>query len=299
MARIVCSAVDVGIECQYTAVMTTPVALCEEHRIQVALIAVPDILASALRSAQRGESAVAAPEAETEALCDGALPVEIGVHLGGTHLPVVYFIANGNRVKIGTSVNTSKRIATLALQRSDVLLLLRGGPMLERALHRRFGAHRIGSTEWFSLAEEVRAYVAAKRASLTELRDAAAELADLESSLAPVPLRSVTHVEAQPAVHDRGNEDAPTYPDGSEIAANYRALWVAVERLPAGFTYRDVAATGVMKGRGSVQGPLDMWRNLGYIVAVGARRGQAGPPSTTWRLVDPSEIGRDQEQEIA
>lgn len=291
MGRIVCSAVDLGIECQYTAVMTAPVALCEEHRIHVALLAVPDILAGALRSVQRGESAVAAPEAETEALCDGALPVEVGVHLGGTHLPVVYFIANGDRVKIGTSVNTAKRVATLALQRSDVLLLLRGGPMLERALHRRFGAHRIDSTEWFALAEEVRAYIAAKSACLAEIRASAAELAELESTLRPE--LQARPVDADAELPDVSDKDAPEYPDGTTVAPNYRSLWTTVTRLPAGFTYRDVAATGVMKGRGSVQGPLDMWRNLGYLVATGTRRGAAGPPSTTWRVVDSSAFNDD------
>jgi S-DNA-T family DNA segregation ATPase FtsK/SpoIIIE len=87
----------------------------------------------------------------------------------------------------------------------------------------------------------------------------------------------------------------PCYPDGERIGENYVALWESLDKFPDGFTYRDVAAAGVMKGRGSVQGPLDMWRNLGYIVACGERQGPAGPKSAVYRKVEASEYGREQE----
>lgn len=66
------------------------------------------------------------------------------------HAPLVYFVRNGNRLKIGTTTCLKKRIRTLALRPENVVLLLAGGPQLERALHRQFADLRIGTTEWFA-----------------------------------------------------------------------------------------------------------------------------------------------------
>lgn len=66
------------------------------------------------------------------------------------HAPLVYFIRNGNRVKIGTSTEVKRRIRTLALRAENVVLLLNGGQALERSLHKQFADLRIGNTEWFA-----------------------------------------------------------------------------------------------------------------------------------------------------
>ncbi len=75
----------------------------------------------------------------------------------------------------------------------------------------------------------------------------------------------------------------PEYPDGKPVGDGYVALWNGIDDLDDGWTYRDVVALGIMKQRGSVQGPLDMWKRLGYIVEMGKRQGQAGAPAMTFR----------------
>ena len=49
---VLCTAADEGVECATEAVMVRPVPLCEQHRIQVALLVVPDALATLLRQAR-------------------------------------------------------------------------------------------------------------------------------------------------------------------------------------------------------------------------------------------------------
>ena len=68
----------------------------------------------------------------------------------GKHGPVVYFVQNGDRVKIGTTTNLRSRISALSLRPTDIVLLLGGGRPFEQALHKRFAALRVGNTEWFA-----------------------------------------------------------------------------------------------------------------------------------------------------
>lgn len=78
----------------------------------------------------------------------------------GKHKPLVYFIRNGNRLKIGTTTALKHRIRTLALRAENIALLVDGGQNVEHAFHKQFAEHRIGNTEWFayegSLADYVR-----------------------------------------------------------------------------------------------------------------------------------------------
>ncbi|MEU5660097.1 GIY-YIG nuclease family protein [Streptomyces sp. NPDC047737] len=66
------------------------------------------------------------------------------------HSPLVYFIRNGNRLKIGTTGELKRRIRTLALRAENVVLLVDGGQEMERVFHRQFSDLRIGNTEWFA-----------------------------------------------------------------------------------------------------------------------------------------------------
>jgi hypothetical protein len=68
----------------------------------------------------------------------------------GKHASLVYFIRNGNRMKIGTSTELKRRIRTLALRAENVALLYDGDRRLERQYLQRFSDLRIGSTEWFA-----------------------------------------------------------------------------------------------------------------------------------------------------
>lgn len=76
------------------------------------------------------------------------------------HAPLVYFIRNGNRLKIGTSTDLKRRVRTLALRAENVVLLLDGGQSLERDLHKQFADLRVGNTEWFAYDGALITYIA-------------------------------------------------------------------------------------------------------------------------------------------
>lgn len=117
--------------------------------MQVALTIVPEMLG------------FAAQVYAHEDLCQTAQPVTPVFQ--GTHDSIVYFILNGNRVKIGYTTNLIGRVRALAQATDSVILALDGGRELESALHNRFACFRVGSSEWFQYAPDVRAYVATKR----------------------------------------------------------------------------------------------------------------------------------------
>lgn len=66
------------------------------------------------------------------------------------HDNVVYFILNGNRVKIGTTTHLRNRVRALALKPRNVIACVPGGRQQEDELHARFCRQRIGGTEWFA-----------------------------------------------------------------------------------------------------------------------------------------------------
>lgn len=71
----------------------------------------------------------------------------------------VYFILNGDRVKIGTSRDPEARALALSLRRSNIIGVISGGQRFEHSLHIRFAAHRIENTEWFHWTPEIQDYV--------------------------------------------------------------------------------------------------------------------------------------------
>jgi len=81
----------------------------------------------------------------------------------GKHDPVVYFIRNGDRVKIGYTTHLAARLMALSLRRDSVVLILDGDRRLEAALHTRFASQRIPRTEWFKWDEEIEGFVAQRR----------------------------------------------------------------------------------------------------------------------------------------
>lgn len=82
----------------------------------------------------------------------------------GPHEPLVYFIRNGNRVKIGYTTNLSTRVAALTLTLRFVDLTLPGNRDLETAMHRRFAAERLEGTEWFVYSRRLRDFIESERA---------------------------------------------------------------------------------------------------------------------------------------
>jgi hypothetical protein len=158
-----CLGIEDGAACTDLATITQPVPLCTHHQMQVAVAIVPEMLASVLSMPKR----TPVPEicdAASSRLVAKAKPV--GLDLSGAHGDRVYFVRNGDRIKIGYTTNLRGRLGALCQRPDSVLLLLQGGNGLEAALHRYFSAHRIGSTEWFRYAGEIEKYIARKTDSV-------------------------------------------------------------------------------------------------------------------------------------
>lgn len=85
----------------------------------------------------------------------------------GKHAPLVYFIENGNRIKIGTTTCLERRISDLSLRPGNIALLLPGDGRRERALHKQFARYRIGASEWFQNTGALADFVALKHAEAT------------------------------------------------------------------------------------------------------------------------------------
>jgi hypothetical protein len=138
-----------GRRCADAAVMTEPVPLCAYHRWEVAVAEFPGMAEQQRPEWTSGAGLVASA---------AAVPAD----LDGPHDEIVYFLVNGDRVKIGRTINLAVRVKALALPRSGVALVLQGGRSLETALHDHFAAYRVEASEWFRLEGPLVEYVAAK-----------------------------------------------------------------------------------------------------------------------------------------
>lgn len=187
-----CIADDEGRPCHREAVVLRPVTLCHPHRIEIAMTVVPDLLRDGLEAAL---TSVATPVAVRDDLVATAAATPVDALLHGVHGSVVYFIANGGRVKIGYTTNLKSRLAALALRSDSVLLALRGGPELERALHARFVKYRNGNTEWFEMAPEIFRYASSRNAATGATPLAQRGIADERRTLASLVRNQVAAVE--------------------------------------------------------------------------------------------------------
>ncbi|MFJ9378953.1 GIY-YIG nuclease family protein [Streptomyces sp. NPDC101455] len=79
--------------------------------------------------------------------------------LGMAHAPVVYFVRNGSRVKIGVTQNLARRMRSISLRPSDVIRVEHGHTTYETLLRDRFRALRVGDTNWFELRGELTEYL--------------------------------------------------------------------------------------------------------------------------------------------
>lgn len=120
-----------------------------------------------LRAAIARVSGHAAPTIPIETAAERDLPAVTWTVPNGRHDPVVYFLRNGNRIKIGTTTDLRQRIRRLSLRTEDIVLLIAGDRAAEQVLHRAFAQLRVGNTEWFRLAEPLTSFIAEKVASRT------------------------------------------------------------------------------------------------------------------------------------
>ncbi|MEV8546935.1 GIY-YIG nuclease family protein [Streptomyces sp. NPDC051572] len=79
--------------------------------------------------------------------------------LGMAHAPIVYFVRNGSRVKIGVTQNLGRRMRSISLRPSDVIRVEHGHTTYETLLRDRFRALRVGDTNWFELRGELTEYL--------------------------------------------------------------------------------------------------------------------------------------------
>jgi len=145
--------------CTEQPFITYPLPLCQRDALMVSLNVTDVLHANAL-----------AGTASTELDIERVSVAPRQVWEQPSHEPVVYFLANGNRVKVGTSTNITARVITLSLRRDNALLLLRGGRDLEDALHNHFASDRISRTEWFVLSGRIRDYIAHRLEAAAALR---------------------------------------------------------------------------------------------------------------------------------
>lgn len=135
-----------------------PLVLCRQHALMVSLNVTDVLHANALTG-----YAASGLDIEKVSVCLTPVWKET------SHPAVVYFLVNGDRVKIGTSTNITARVITLALRKSNAALLLNGGTDLENTLHRHFASDRIGKTEWFVLSKRIQDYIARRQAAAAAL----------------------------------------------------------------------------------------------------------------------------------
>jgi len=107
-----------------------------------------------------GSSAVTEPPVLLCADHRDLLLSQLGRKRPNVHAPLVYFIRNGSRVKIGWTTNLRGRLSSLALPATAVAATTPGGPDEERGIHRKFARARVGRTEWFEASPEIEAFIA-------------------------------------------------------------------------------------------------------------------------------------------
>ncbi|MFE7398834.1 GIY-YIG nuclease family protein [Streptomyces sp. NPDC057557] len=155
--------------CRTASVTGTKIRLCADHKDEITMVLAQDVARTDIKNLvglqEQGAGRWKAPTipvyrgvevAPTDAAIVRELPPS------GQHDPIVYFLLNGDRVKIGYTTNLLVRITALSLRRENVILALDGGRDLEARLHRRFREHRIRSTEWFNFGKEIQEYARAR-----------------------------------------------------------------------------------------------------------------------------------------
>lgn len=175
------------LRCTEQPYIDHPLYLCRRHALAVSLNVTDRLHANALSATSTTGSAI---EEATTASPD--------VWTQGSHPPVVYFLVNGDRVKIGTSTNIVARVSALSLRPSNAALLLQGGNDLEKALHDHFGSDRIARTEWFVFSPRIKDYIDRRKASDAALRQPQLYVEGQTSAAADADQRPAVHATIRP-----------------------------------------------------------------------------------------------------
>ena len=152
----------VGAGCSGGVDPEAPIALCELHLAVAADWAqresgVTDLLPVACRVCG-GRVGIRYPAGWICAVCEWRVGELIDAELPPPRVDVVYYLRQGDRVKIGTTANPRQRFA--AIWHEQVLAFERGDRRLEHRRHEQFAADRFTGSEWFRMSPRLRAHVA-------------------------------------------------------------------------------------------------------------------------------------------
>ncbi|MFB8182605.1 GIY-YIG nuclease family protein [Streptomyces sp. NPDC055966] len=189
-------------DCEEQSFITNPIPLCSEHALTISLN-VTDLLHANARTALATDRA----DVERTRVAPNS------VWQQASHPSVVYFLTNGDRVKIGTSTNITARVGALALRKANAALLLQGGSNLENALHDHFADDRIGNTEWFILSPRVQEYIARRKEADSALRQPLLPPDEAEPVTIPAPRM---HVERPPIAVEKILEILKAFQDSEQ-----------------------------------------------------------------------------------
>jgi hypothetical protein len=199
--RDACVVTDGGSTCLRGVEVLTPVKLCRLHALEVSAAVLPTFLNQAAREERFAVDGRSLLRPLPEPL-QKAKAVSVRGVVPEAHEDVVYFLRNGNRIKIGWSSSLATRLRALCLPRDSAVLLLSGGVSLEGRLHKHFSAYRVPGTEWFSAHPELTSFIEAMQPS-----DTCSELRKLPRRYVPVrpnegrnAVRTFIHAKAQSGV---------------------------------------------------------------------------------------------------
>lgn len=156
--------------CGAPIALDVPVPLCEGHLTVAADWAhresgVTDLLPSPCRLCG-SRLGVHWPSGWLCAVCEwryGELP---DGDLAPPRVDVVYYLRQGDRIKIGTSSQPRQRIA--AIWHEEVVAFERGDRTLERRRHEQFAGDRFPGSEWFRMSAPLRTHVATVAAGVAD-----------------------------------------------------------------------------------------------------------------------------------
>ena len=156
------SACLVGTGCAGEVDPSSPVALCELHLALAADWAqretgATDLLPVPCRVCG-GRVGIRYPSGWICAVCEWRVGDVVDGELPPPRVDVVYYLRQGDRIKIGTSSNPRQRFT--AIWHEQVLAFERGDRTLEHRRHEQFADERFPGSEWFRMSGRLSAHVA-------------------------------------------------------------------------------------------------------------------------------------------
>jgi hypothetical protein len=142
---------DHGRACDASVDPGTPLNLCTNHLLAAhdwvtRDVGVTDALPSPCRACG-SRLGVRYPSGWLCAVCEWRVGDTPDHDPSDLRVDVVYYIRFRDRIKIGTSGNPRRRLASLPYD--ELLAFERGNRQLESRRHAQFAGHRIPRTEWF------------------------------------------------------------------------------------------------------------------------------------------------------